>query len=217
MLLHPFVCSIFSFITINYEIFFYNSILNQDEKQGRVWHYANPFIFNKLFLQSYGAYLCMFAHTRTLPLHWLLANTKTDKSTSTQYLECVQICLRLCRNAPICCTRVRQFYYSRADSQWASYRRFWSIYSIIPGYTGSISWTQGLSRPVVSTVAQFLADNYAASCYLYRFHLPEDTCCGWRGVTQGDSEHRLFESPRFEYARKAPTAEIEQPTYGAVS
>ena len=111
-------------------------------------------------------------------------------------------------------TRIRRFYSARADRQWASSDRGRALYSVMPSHTGSISWTEGLSRQVAATVAQFLTGHYATSCYLYRFHLRESTCCLWCGAPQDDREHRLFECPRFEYTRQALAAEIEQATHG---
>ena len=67
---------------------------------------------------------------------------------------------------------------------------------------------------MAATVAQFLTGHYATSCYLYRFHLREDTCCIWCDGDHDDREHRLFECPRFEYTRQVLAAEIAQATAG---
>ena len=111
-------------------------------------------------------------------------------------------------------TRIRHFYRSRADRQWASSERGRALYSVMPTHTGSISWTEGLPRQIAATVAQFLTGHYATSCYLHRFHLRATTCCLWCGAAQDDREHRLFECPRFEYTRQTLAAEIEQATHG---
>ena len=81
----------------------------------------------------------------------------------------------------------------RIDRQWASSQRGCALYSVMPTHTGSISWTEGLSRPVAATLAQFLKAHCAPSCYLFRFHLHETTCCPWCGAPQGDRKHCLFE------------------------
>ena len=121
-------------------------------------------------------------------------------------------------DVPTCYTalrsRVRRHYCSRADRQWANAEQGRALYSIMPHHTGSISWTQGLSRPMAATVAQFLTGHYATNCYLYRFHLREDTCCIWCDGDRDDREHRLFECPRFEYTRQVLAAEIAQATHG---
>lgn len=111
-------------------------------------------------------------------------------------------------------TRIRRFYCSRATQQWANAERGRALYSIMPMHTGSISWTEGLSRSSAAAVAQFLTGHYATNCYLYRFHLREDTHCVWCDGDQDDREHRLFECPRFEYTRQALATEIEQTTHG---
>ena len=121
-------------------------------------------------------------------------------------------------DVPTCYTalrsRVRRYYGSRADRQWANAERGRALYSIMPHHTGSVSWTEGLSRPMAATVAQFLTGHYATNCYLYRFHLREDTCCIWCDGDRDDREHRLFECPRFEYTRQVLAAEIAQTTAG---
>ena len=111
-------------------------------------------------------------------------------------------------------TRIRRFYCSRADRQWATSERGRALYSLMPEHTGSISWTEGISRPDAATVAQFLTGHYATSCYLFRFHLCTSPRCPWCGAPQDDREHRLFECPRFEYTRQALATEIEQATHG---
>ena len=111
-------------------------------------------------------------------------------------------------------TRIRHFYRSRADRQWASSERGRALFSVMPTHTGSISWTEGLPRLIVDTVAQFLTCHYATNCYLYRFHLRATTRCPWCDAAQDDGEHRLFECPCFEYTRQALADEIEQATYG---
>ena len=84
----------------------------------------------------------------------------------------------------------------------------------MPTYTGSISWTEDLPRPIAATVAQLLTGHYATSCYLHRFHLRASTHCPWCGAAQDNREHRLFECPRFEYTRQALADEIERATHG---
>ena len=79
-------------------------------------------------------------------------------------------------------TRIRRFYCSRANRQWAASERGRALYSIMPVHTGSISWTEGLSRPVAASVAQFLRGHYATSCYLFRFHLCTAPHCPWCGA-----------------------------------
>ena len=111
-------------------------------------------------------------------------------------------------------TRIRRFYCSRADRQWASSERGRALYSIMPTYTGSISWTAGLPRHIAALVAQFLTGHYATSSYLHRFHLQESPRCPWCEAPQDDREHRLFECPHFEYTRQALADEIEQATQG---
>ena len=106
-------------------------------------------------------------------------------------------------------SHIRHFYRSRADRQWASSERGRALYSVMPTYTGSISWTEDLPCQIAATVAQFLTGHYATSCYLHRFHLRESTCCLWCGAAQDDCEHRLFECPCFEYTHQALADEIE--------
>ena len=66
----------------------------------------------------------------------------------------------ICNNVPTCYTalwsRIRHYYGSRADQQWANAEQGRALYSIMPHHTASISWTEGLSRPMAATVAQFL-------------------------------------------------------------
>ena len=50
-------------------------------------------------------------------------------------------------------TRIRHFYRSRADRQWASSERGRALYAMMPTYTGSISWTEDLPRLIAATVA----------------------------------------------------------------
>ena len=111
-------------------------------------------------------------------------------------------------------TRIRRFYCFRADRQWASSERGRALYSIMPTYTGSISWTEGLPRHIAAMVAQFLTGHYATSSYLHRFHLQESPRCPWCEAPQDDREHRLFECPRFEYTRQALADAIAQATQG---
>ena len=123
-------------------------------------------------------------------------------------------------DVPVCpialWTHIRRFYYSRADRQWASSERGRALYSVMPTYTGSISWTEGLPQPLAAMVAQFLTGHYATSCYLHCFHLRASTRCPWCGAARDDHEHRLFECPCFEYTRQALADEIEQATHGTL-
>ncbi len=112
-------------------------------------------------------------------------------------------------------TKIRRFLFTQVNRQWTNSERGRALYSVMPTFSSSIAWTEGLSRRESALVAQFLIAHYATSSYLHRFGLREDSECVWCGDDGDDWEHRLFECPRFEYTRQRLAMEIEIDLEGA--
>lgn len=115
---------------------------------------------------------------------------------------------------PTCRTSVRsgirRHYLERANTLWAHSTTGRALYSLVPRYSTSLQWTQGLSRREVALVAQFLTGHYASASYLRRFGHPFAGSCPWCRAPIDDRDHRLFHCPRFQFVRQQLTAEIEE-------
>ncbi len=109
---------------------------------------------------------------------------------------------------------IRRHYVSRLEALWSTSPKGRQLYTIMPQFTRSLSWTRDLSRREVSMVAQFLTGHYPTNQYLHRFHHIDDSHCTWCHSPIDDRNHRLFHCPRFDFLRQQLTSEIRDLTCG---
>ena len=103
---------------------------------------------------------------------------------------------------------IRQHYASRFDLQWADAATGRDLFSVMPHFTRSLSWTEGLHRREVALVAQFLTGHYATNAYLFRFGSRAAPSCDWCEAAVDDRDHRLFSCPRFAFIRQQLASEV---------
>ena len=108
--------------------------------------------------------------------------------------------------APLCKTSLKTqlttHYLARATTQWCLSDTGRGLYMVMPRFTRGVQWTQGLSRPEVALLAQFLSGHYVTQAYLQRFGHPVSGACRWCEAPLDDRAHRLFDCPRFAYIRQ---------------
>ena len=122
---------------------------------------------------------------------------------------------------PVCRTALRSLVHrwlvGHVDRQWALCDRDRDLFSVMPSFAPSLSWTDDLSRREVALVAQFLTGHYASNAYLFQFGSREDPHCDWCEAAIDDRRHRLFSCPRFSFVRQRLTALVESDSRGAQS
>ena len=119
-------------------------------------------------------------------------------------------------NIPLCKaalkTQIASHYLAQATTQWHLSETGRDLHSLMPCFARDVQWTQGLSRPAVSLLAQFLSGHYVTGAYLRRFGHPVSGACRWCAAPTDDRPHRLFDCPRFDYIRQQLQAEIHGDT-----
>ena len=122
---------------------------------------------------------------------------------------------RLCNNTHTHTrTKITRHYIHRFDTQWANSEQGRDFHPILPHFSPSISWTQGLSRREAALVAQFLAAHFATFAYLFRFGHRGTCKCPWCGCPLASREHLVLWCPHFEYVRQTLSLEITRDTRG---
>lgn len=119
---------------------------------------------------------------------------------------------------PFCRTRlrslIRRHYITRFETQWQVADTGRDLHDIMPHFSRSLRWTQGLNRRQVALTAQFLTGHYATNAYLHRFGSRSDPHCDWCSATLDDRHHRLFHCPRFFRIRHQLSMAVEADTDG---
>ena len=120
---------------------------------------------------------------------------------------------------PLCRSRlrslIRRHYITRLETQWQLTDMGSALRDIMPHFSRSLRWTQGLNRRQVALTAQFLTGHYATNAYLHWFGSRSDPTCTWCSAPVDDRPHRLFHCPRFSLLRQHSSMVVEADTNGS--